>query len=113
MVLALAAFALAALSTPSPAPTPLKTITHLRAQRLCAGLRRSVYPAVGHILQNDKLIAQSRPFFRDYVKQSASGNRAGVDLDVVRLESYITPLVQSTQAIEALLNDPVYPAHPQ
>lgn len=104
---------LAGLLLPSPSPTPLKTITHLHVQRLCVGLKRSVYPAVGHLLDNDKILVQSRPLFRDYVKQSAEGNHSGVDLDVMRLERYITPLVSSTQAIETLLNDPVYPAQPQ
>lgn len=113
MVLRLGAALALALLVPSPSPTPLKTITHVRAQRLCTGLKRSVYPAVGHILQNDKLIAQSRPLFQDYVKQSAMHDQGSVDLDVMRLERYITPLVQSTQAIESLLNDSVYPARPQ
>lgn len=112
MVLRLCAALLVALLVPSPSPTPLKTITHVRAQRLCTGLKRSVYPAVGRVLKDDQYIAQSRPFFQDYVKQSATGNHAAVDLDVMRLERYITPLVQNTQAIEALLNDPVYPVHP-
>jgi len=113
MVSRIAAILLAALALPSPSPSPLKTITHVRAVRLCSGLKRVVYPAVGRVLQNDRYIAQSRPLFRDYVKQSATGNHAGVDLDVMRLERYITPLVKNTQAIEALLNDPVFPVHPQ
>jgi hypothetical protein len=113
MLLRLAVSFLIALALPSPSPTPLKTITHVRAQRLCTGLKRSVYPAVGRVLQDDKLIADSRPLFRDYVKESATGNKSAVDLDVMRLERYITPLVQNTQAIEAALNDPVFPAHAQ
>ncbi len=107
-----AAALLIALAVPSPSPTPLKTITHVRAQRLCIGLKRAVYPAVGRVLQDDQLIAQSRPFFRDYVKQSASGNHSGVDLDVARLERYITPLVQNTKDAESYLNDSVFPRVP-
>ena len=78
---------------------------------MCTGLKRSIYPAVGRVLQNDRYIAESRPLFRDYVKQTASGARSAVDLDVMRLERYIDPLVKNTQAIEALLNDSVYPQH--
>lgn len=108
MVYRHAAALLIALAVPSPSPTPLKTITHVRAQPLCIGLKRSVYPAVGRVLNNDRLIAQSRPFFRDYVKQSASGNQAGADLDVARLERYITPLVQNTKDAETFLDDSIF-----
>jgi hypothetical protein len=112
MLARLTAAALAAvLASPSPAPTPLKTISHLRVLRLCTGLRRSIYPAVGRVLQDDKVIAQSRPLFQDYVKQSATSTQPAVDLDVVRLERLIDPLVKNTQAIERLLNDPIYPLH--
>ena len=108
MVFRLAAALLIGITVPSPSPTPLKTISHVRVQRVCVGLKRSIYPAVGRVLQDDKLIGQSRPFFRDYVKQTATANQGAVDLDVMRLERYIDPLVKNTQAIEALLNDPIY-----
>ena len=106
-----AALLAAVLTSPTPAPTPLKTISHLHVLRMCTGLRRSIYPAVGRVLQNDKVIADSRPLFQDYVKQSATNTQAAVDLDVVRLERLIDPLVKNTQAIERLLNDPIYPLH--
>lgn len=108
MLSRLVAALLIAAVAPSPGPSPLKTIERVRVQRLCVGLKRSVYPAVGRVLQNDKLIGQSRPLFRDYVKESASRNQGAVDLDVMRLERAIDPLVKNTQAIEALLNDPIY-----
>ncbi len=100
-----------AMPAPSPSPSPLRTITHEYVSPLCTGLRRSVGPAIGRILQNDKVIAQSRPLFRGYVKEVAnpSSSKAAQDLQVMRLERLITPLVNNTQEIETLLNDPAYP----
>jgi hypothetical protein len=98
-------------AVPKPAATakPLKTIKHVySSSRLCAGLRRSVGPAIGKILQNDKTIATSRPLLQDFVKSSSLGSDGGRDMAVERLENLVTPLVKNTQAIEDLLNDPVY-----
>lgn len=98
-----------AAAKPVPTATPLKTIKHVySSSRLCAGLRRSVGPAIGKILQNDKAIATSRPFLQDFVKSSSLGSDAGRDIAVERLENLVTPLVKNTQSIEELLNDPVY-----
>lgn len=104
-----------AATAPVPVPTasPLKTIKHVYATRLCTGLRRSVLPAVGHILQNDHAIAVSRPLFQDYVKTTTIGSQAATDMDVMRLEKLIDPLVKNTQATEAALNDSIYPRKPQ
>lgn len=110
---ALAAFAAlgagvsTAATAPTPAPTPLKTITHLHSSPLCTGLRRAIGPAIGKVLQNDGYIARSRPMFQDYVQNSTLGSKAGVDMDVMHMESLIGPLVQNTQAIERYLNDPI------
>ncbi len=104
-----------AATAPVPVPTasPLKTIKHVYATRLCTGLRRSVLPAVGHILQNDHVIATSRPLFQDYVKTTSMGSQAATDMDVMRLERLIDPLVKNTQATEQALRDTVYPRKPQ
>lgn len=96
-----------AATAPTPAPTPLKTITHLHSSPLCTGLRRAIGPAIGKVLQNDGYIARSRPMFQDYVQNSTLGSKAGVDMDVMHMESLIGPLVQNTQAIERYLNDPI------
>ncbi len=71
-------------AAPIPAPTasPLKTIKHVYVTRLCTGLRRSIAPAVGRVLQNDRVIAASRPLFQDYVKSTATASQAGTDMDV-------------------------------
>lgn len=94
---------------PQPTATPLKTIKHVYSTtRLCTGLRRSVYPAVGRILANDKTIAQSRPLLQDFVQSANLKSEGGKDMAVERLENLVTPLVKNTQAIEQFLNDPVY-----
>ncbi len=105
--------AVGATAKPSPKPTPLKTIKHVYStSRLCTGLRRSVGPAVGRVLQNDKTIATSRPLFQDFVKNSATSSEGGKQMDVERLEGLISPLVNNTQAIEQLLNDPIFARKP-
>lgn len=99
----------AKLPRPAPTATPLKTIKHVySSSRMCVGLRRSIGPAVGKVLQNDKSIATSRPLLQDFVKSSALGSNGGKDIAVARLEGLIGPLVKNTQSIEQLLNDPIY-----
>ncbi len=102
-----------AATAPIPTATPLKTIKHVYATRLCTGLRRSIAPAVRRVLQNDRAIATSRPLFQDYVKTTSMGSQGATDMDVMRLEKLITPLVNNTQEIEKLLHDPVYPRKAQ
>jgi len=103
----LACALIGAAPAPAPTATPLKTISHVRVSALCTGLRRNIGPAIGKVLQNDKVIATSRPLFRSYVKDVANttGSRAAQDLDVARLERLISPLVQNNEQIEKLLND--------
>jgi len=100
-------------AVPTATATPLKTIKHVYATRLCTGLRRSIGPAVRDVLQNDRAIAISRPLFQDYVKSSSTGSQGAVDMDVMRMEKLIGPLVSNTQAIEKYLNDSIYPSKPQ
>lgn len=86
---------------------PLKTISHVRTSPLCTGLRRVIGPAIGKVLQNDKLIDSSKPLFHDYVKANATGlNKGAEDLAVMRLENLVGPMVKNTQAIDKLLGDP-------
>lgn len=105
----------AATKKPKPVPTatPLKTIEHLYVKPLCTALRRSVAPALRNIIQNDHTIAVSRPLFQDYVKTVTSGSQGATDMDVMRLEQLIEPLVKNTQEIDKLLSDPVYRRRPQ
>ncbi|MFN2449704.1 MAG: hypothetical protein ABR508_07920 [Candidatus Baltobacteraceae bacterium] len=104
----------AVLARPVPKPTPLKTIKHVYSNsRMCMGLRRSIGPAVGKVLQNDKTIATSRPMLQDFVASASLGSEGGKDMAVARLERLVGPLVKGTQNIEALLNDPIYPRKAQ
>lgn len=101
-------------AAPTPAATPhLKTISHVFAKRLCTGLRRSIAPAVGHVLQNDRAMALSRPLFQSFVKNSSTGSQGATDMDVMHLERLIDPMVKNTEAIEKLLNDTVFPRKAQ
>jgi hypothetical protein len=106
-LVALGAVPAAAVATPSPAPTPLKTITHIHSSPLCTGLRRAIAPAIGRVLQSDRLISASKPMFHDYVRASATQqSKAAQDMAVMHLEQLITPLVKNTQEVDNLLNNP-------
>lgn len=113
MFFALAALALLempavpAFSAPKPKATPLKTISHEYVSPLCTGLRKAIGPAIGKALQNDKIIANSKPLFHQYVQAAATNqNKASQDLSVSRLERLVGPLVKNTETIDTLLNDP-------
>lgn len=101
---------------PSPAPSPLKEIGHVRSSAFCSALRHNIAPAIGHVLQNDRLIAASRPMFSQFARdhqamQTAGGSKAAEDLDVARLESLIGPMVSNAREIRRLLDDPTaFPA---
>ncbi len=110
-LLALAASPLTAVSAtkvkPAPTAPPLKTISHVHTSPLCSGLQHVIGPAIGKVLQNDKIIEGSKPLFHQYVRSNANGlNKASQDLAVSRLESLVGPLVKNTQAIDKLLSDP-------
>lgn len=105
--LALAGILTAAVPRPTPAPlAPFKTITNVHVSPLCNALRRSIAPAIAHVLTNDRLIAVSRPDFDAYVKDTTQSTQAAQDLDVLRLERLIDPLVANSKAVEQLLDDP-------
>lgn len=107
VALAASPAALGASPKPAPSATPLKTITHIHTSPLCTGLRRVIGPAIARALQNDKIIANSKPLFHQFVQASAANQSQGAqDLAVSRLERLIGPLVKNTQAIDKLLADP-------
>lgn len=106
-LVALAASPAAAVSAPKPAPTPLKTITHMHISPMCTALGKVIGPAIAKVLQNDKYIASSKPLFHDFSQAAAAGQNGGAkDMAVERLETLIGPLVKNTQAIDKLLSDP-------
>lgn len=93
--------------TPKPTGTPLRTITHLHVSPMCTALGKVIGPAIAKVLQNDKIIANSKPLFHNFAQASASGQSKGAqDLAVSRLETLIGPLVKNTQTVDKLLSDP-------
>ncbi len=93
---------------PVPTATPLKEIVHVVARPICSALRRSIGPAVGHVLQNDKVIAASKPLFANYARDhaSANGNGASENMDVLRLENLVRPMVNNVAEIKRILSEP-------
>lgn len=91
----------------TPAPPPLKIIVNVRSNGLCGAFKKSVLPVVGHALQNDRLIASSKPLFNDLtVKRRLNSDKASEDIDVLRLENLIRPLNDSVAAAKKILEDP-------
>lgn len=106
-VVALSASPAAAGITPSPKPTPLKTISHIRTSPLCTGLRKSITPAVAKVLQSDQIIASSKPLFKTFVNASTDRQaKPAQDMAVMRLEQLVGPLVANTQRVDQLLSNP-------
>lgn len=93
---------------PVPTATPLKEIVHVVSRPICSALRRSIGPAVGHVLQNDKIIAASKPLFANYARDHASsnGNGASENMDVLRLENLVRPMVNNVAEIKRILSEP-------
>lgn len=109
-VLLSAAPANRAKKTPVPVPTatPLKEIVHVIARPICTALLRSIGPAVGHVLQNDKIIAVAKPLFVNYARDHATsgGNPAAEDMDIMHLENLVRPMVTNVAEIKRILNEP-------
>ena len=108
----------APVAKPSPSPTQLKTIAHVISTPFCSALRRNIGPAIGHVLDNDRIIAASKPMFVSFAKDHASalkpgGSQASEDLDILHLENLIGPMVQNQEHIESLLgNSAAFPVRP-
>lgn len=94
-------------TAPNPGPTPLKTITNVHTSPLCTGLRKSITPAVGKVLQSDHIIASSKPLFKAFVQASTDQlTKPAQDIAVMRLEQLVGPLVANTQRVDELLGNP-------
>ncbi len=103
----------AATPTPMPIPTApsLPTIYHSMTRPLCSSLQDRIKPALGMMIENDRTIAKSKPYFQDYIQRSFDQSDAGQNMAVMHLESLVTPLVKNTLAVQKLLEDPsVFPA---
>jgi hypothetical protein len=94
-----------ATAKPAPSATP-RTIYHVHVSPMCTALGKVIGPAIGKMLQSDKVIADSKPLLHDFAKAAAIGqSQAAQDMAVERLESLIGPLVKNTQAVDKLLDD--------
>jgi hypothetical protein len=103
-------------ATPVPTPTPkppYPEIAHVVSSRFCGALRTNVGPAIKAMLDNDHMIAQTKPLFSDYNKYVGSQSLGMRDLTLVRMENYVGPLVANLADIEKYLQDPiVFPDSP-
>ncbi|HEY8297282.1 MAG TPA: hypothetical protein VIG32_04575 [Candidatus Baltobacteraceae bacterium] len=107
----------AAAPHPAPTSTPLKTIAHTISTPFCSAFRRNIAPAIGHVLDNDRIIAASKPAFVQFAKDHAAalhnGSQAAEDLDVLQLENMVGPMVQNVQQTESLLgSNAAFPVRP-
>ena len=91
--------------SPPPAPlTPLKVIGSVRSTPFCTALREQVGPAIAAVLSNDDLIASSAPAFAKlYHDDVLARSEARSHLDLNKIESLITPIVDNIKRIDALL----------
>ncbi len=101
-------------AAPSPAPATAKTaaaatsppqIIHLYTRRMCSVLHKTIAPAVGMMLQNDKTIAKSPDLFKQYNFAMGYGSSGSQDIAVMRMENLVGPLADNVVAIHKQLND--------
>lgn len=101
-------------ASPSPAPVPLKTappeIYHTVVHPVCSALATKIRPAIGMLLENDKLIGQSPSMFKEYGMAQFNQSEAQKSMTVLHMENLVTPLANNVLAIQKLLEDPsVFP----
>ncbi|MDP9024178.1 MAG: hypothetical protein M3N13_02235 [Candidatus Eremiobacteraeota bacterium] len=105
-------------ATQSPAPASAKTpppqIIHVYTRRVCSLLEKTIRPAIGMILQNDKTIAKSPQIFKDYNFAMGYGSQGSQDMAVMHMENLVSPLVDNILAAQKLLSQPnLFPAVPR
>jgi hypothetical protein len=137
VALASVALLVAQATAPSPTPSPLKTIAHVRSSPLCSTLGNNVFHTIQGLRINDKLIDNSRPLLlamgKAFVEGSSVGHRldqqqaqwgntAGglhdtnpaVELNAERLGQLIGEIVHNLDIIDGTLKDPNrFPAQAQ
>jgi hypothetical protein len=95
---------------PSPQATRPPEIYRVTVSPLCSALHEKVQPAIGMLLQNDRTIAKSPAIFKDYIMAQTDNSDARENLDVLRLQDLVTPLVNNVLAIQKMLENPsVFP----
>jgi hypothetical protein len=117
LVLALAVAAAPSPSkTPHPAAkatagpklaTPPPEISHVVSRPFCTALRRNIGPAIGAILQNDGVIAQAPPLFKDFNIFNGNGDTSdpSKQMTLMKMENTVGPQVNNIAAVEKYLHD--------
>lgn len=111
-LVAAALLAVPGLAGAAPAPKPAATssappqIIHIYTRRVCSVLEKTIKPAIGMILQNDKTIAKSPKLFGDYNFAMGYGSQGSQDMAVMHMENLVSPLVDNILAAQKLLSDP-------
>ena len=119
-LLGIPAFSSAA-PTPAPArssvaasPTTPPQIIHIYTRHLCTVLTKTIAPAIGMMLQNDKTIAKSPDLFKEYNFAMGYGSQGSQDMAVMRMENLVGPLADNVVAIHKQLDDlNAFPAVPR
>jgi hypothetical protein len=116
-LLAAAFLGVPALSTAAPTPAPASgssvatsptqppQIIHIYTRHLCTVLTKTIAPAIGMMLQNDKTIAKSPDIFKDYNFAMGYGSQGSQDMAVMRMENLVGPLADNVIAIHKQLDD--------
>ncbi len=90
----------------APAATMPPQIIHLYTNRTCSILHKTVAPAIGMMIQNDKTIAKSPDLFKQYNFAMGYGSQGSQDMAVMRMENLVGPLADNVMAIHKELDDP-------
>ncbi len=101
---------------PSPAPPPLKTITHVRSSAFCTTLRQNVGRAVQALIKNNIAVDETKTLFLKMARDKISSANVGmvIDMDMNALNPMIGEIAQNLETAQALLNDTRrFPASPQ
>lgn len=103
---------LAALSgVPQPSPAPLKTIVTIQAHEPCSVLRERLEPAIGGLLENDKLSREGQAVMNHLTFDSKGeyaddlgGMGAQVSMDNMRMENVVSAMVHNIERIDSQLS---------
>lgn len=88
--------------------TPPPEIYHVYSHPICTALRKRVWPSIGMILQNDRTIAKSPQFFKDYNTAYGNMEEGARNIALLRLENLVGPLANNIIAVKKQLSDPEY-----
>lgn len=98
---------------PSPAPSPLKEIVHVRSTAFCTALRRNVAIGVVGLMTNDKVIEKSEVAFSKMGHDAANGSGGAISMDENYLESLEGSLVHNLALVDKMVSEATVPATEQ